>query len=75
MQEIINAGEDVLVFYNDKASFNAFAQIQQENDIYINYDEKIANKLLKLASFTSVFEISSSLEMTTCNNLAEDSSS
>ena len=32
MQEIINAGEDVLVFYNDKASFNAFAQIQQEND-------------------------------------------
>ena len=32
MQEIINAGEDVLVFYNDKASFNAFAQIQQDND-------------------------------------------
>lgn len=32
MQEIINSGEDVLVFYNDKASFNAFAQIQQEND-------------------------------------------
>ena len=32
MQEINNAGEDVLVFYNDKASFNAFAQIQQENE-------------------------------------------
>ena len=32
MQEIINSGEDVLVFYNDKASFNAFARIQQEND-------------------------------------------
>ena len=32
MQEIINAGEDVLVFYNDKASFNAFAKIQQDND-------------------------------------------
>jgi hypothetical protein len=24
MQELVNVGEDVLVFYNDKASFNAF---------------------------------------------------
>ena len=32
MSEINSAGEDVLVFYNDKASFNAFAQIQQENE-------------------------------------------
>ncbi len=24
MQELVNAGEDVLVFYNDRASFNDF---------------------------------------------------
>ena len=32
MQELLNSGEDVLTFYNDKASFSAFAQIQQDND-------------------------------------------
>ncbi|KRT78522.1 ion channel, partial [Oryctes borbonicus] len=29
MQELINAGEDVLVFYNDKASFNHFIEIMR----------------------------------------------
>ena len=24
MQELVNIGEDILVYYNDKASFNAF---------------------------------------------------
>lgn len=32
MQELLNAGEDVLVFYNDKSSFNTFAKIQLNND-------------------------------------------
>ncbi|KAK9889429.1 hypothetical protein WA026_004699 [Henosepilachna vigintioctopunctata] len=29
MQELVNAGEDVLVFYNDKASFNHFIEMMQ----------------------------------------------
>ncbi|XP_059613160.1 inositol 1,4,5-trisphosphate receptor [Phlebotomus argentipes] len=29
MQELINAGEDVLVFYNDKASFNQFVEMMR----------------------------------------------
>ncbi|XP_018320612.1 inositol 1,4,5-trisphosphate receptor isoform X2 [Agrilus planipennis] len=29
MQELINAGEDVLVFYNDKASFNYFVEMMR----------------------------------------------
>ncbi|XP_060537009.1 inositol 1,4,5-trisphosphate receptor isoform X3 [Cylas formicarius] len=29
MQELINAGEDVLVFYNDKASFNHFIEMMR----------------------------------------------
>lgn len=29
MQELINAGEDVLVFYNDKASFNSFVEMMR----------------------------------------------
>lgn len=29
MQELINAGEDVLVFYNDKSSFNQFAALMK----------------------------------------------
>ncbi|XP_031335634.1 inositol 1,4,5-trisphosphate receptor isoform X3 [Photinus pyralis] len=29
MQELINAGEDVLVFYNDKASFNHFIEMMK----------------------------------------------
>ncbi|XP_012156517.1 inositol 1,4,5-trisphosphate receptor isoform X2 [Ceratitis capitata] len=29
MQELINAGEDVLVFYNDKTSFNQFVSMMQ----------------------------------------------
>ncbi|RWS06106.1 inositol 1:4:5-trisphosphate receptor-like protein [Dinothrombium tinctorium] len=29
MQELINAGEDVLVFYNDKASFNSFIEMMR----------------------------------------------
>ena len=32
MQELLNSGEDVLVFYNDKSSFNTFAKIQLNND-------------------------------------------
>lgn len=31
MQELINAGEDVLVFYNDKASFHHFIQLMQQH--------------------------------------------
>ncbi|TDG47572.1 hypothetical protein AWZ03_006011 [Drosophila navojoa] len=30
MQELINAGEDVLVFYNDKTSFHHFVQMMQQ---------------------------------------------
>ncbi|XP_047516588.1 inositol 1,4,5-trisphosphate receptor isoform X1 [Pieris napi] len=30
MQEMVNAGEDVLVFYNDKVSFNHFIQMMRE---------------------------------------------
>ncbi|XP_028159204.1 inositol 1,4,5-trisphosphate receptor, partial [Ostrinia furnacalis] len=30
MQEMVNAGEDVLVFYNDKASFNNFIQMMRQ---------------------------------------------
>ncbi|KRF83699.1 uncharacterized protein Dvir_GJ22702, isoform E [Drosophila virilis] len=30
MQELINAGEDVLVFYNDKTSFQHFVQMMQQ---------------------------------------------
>ncbi|XP_023177114.1 inositol 1,4,5-trisphosphate receptor isoform X2 [Drosophila hydei] len=30
MQELINAGEDVLVFYNDKSSFHHFVQMMQQ---------------------------------------------
>uniref|UniRef100_A0AAG5DBZ0 Inositol 1,4,5-trisphosphate receptor n=1 Tax=Anopheles atroparvus TaxID=41427 RepID=A0AAG5DBZ0_ANOAO len=29
MQELVNAGEEVLVFYNDKASFNAFVELMR----------------------------------------------
>ncbi|RWS27298.1 inositol 1:4:5-trisphosphate receptor-like protein, partial [Leptotrombidium deliense] len=29
MQELVNAGEDVLIFYNDKASFNAFIDMMR----------------------------------------------
>ncbi|KAK7867408.1 hypothetical protein R5R35_003837 [Gryllus longicercus] len=29
MQELVNAGEDVLVFYNDKASFNQFVEMMR----------------------------------------------
>ncbi|XP_023342605.1 inositol 1,4,5-trisphosphate receptor, partial [Eurytemora carolleeae] len=29
MQELINAGEDVLIFYNDKASFNHFLELMR----------------------------------------------
>jgi hypothetical protein len=29
MQEPVNVGEDVLVFYNDKASFNAFVDMMR----------------------------------------------
>lgn len=31
MQELINAGEDVLVFYNDKASFHQFVQLMLQH--------------------------------------------
>lgn len=33
MQELINAGEDVLVFYNDKSSFNHFVQMMQQQQL------------------------------------------
>lgn len=29
MQELINAGDDVLVFYNDKASFSTLVEMMQ----------------------------------------------
>ncbi|XP_058178400.1 inositol 1,4,5-trisphosphate receptor [Anopheles ziemanni] len=29
MQELVNAGEEVLVFYNDKASFNSFVELMR----------------------------------------------
>ena len=29
MQELVSAGEDVLVFYNDKASFNHFIEMMR----------------------------------------------
>lgn len=29
MQELVNAGEDVLIFYNDKASFNNFMEMMR----------------------------------------------
>ena len=29
MQELVNAGEDVLVFYNDKSSFQAFISMMR----------------------------------------------
>ena len=29
MQELVNAGEDVLIFYNDKASFNLFVEMMR----------------------------------------------
>jgi len=29
MQELVNAGEDVLAFYNDKASFQHFIEMQK----------------------------------------------
>ncbi|ALC46642.1 Itp-r83A [Drosophila busckii] len=33
MQELINAGEDVLVFYNDKTSFHHFVQMMQQQQL------------------------------------------
>ena len=30
MQELVNAGEDVLIFYNDKASFNNFTEMMRK---------------------------------------------
>ena len=30
MHELLTAGEDVLVFYNDKASFNSFLEVQRK---------------------------------------------
>ena len=30
MHELLTAGEDVLVFYNDKASFNFFIDVQRK---------------------------------------------
>ncbi|XP_023031789.1 inositol 1,4,5-trisphosphate receptor isoform X2 [Drosophila willistoni] len=33
MQELINSGEDVLVFYNDKTSFNHFVQMMQQHHL------------------------------------------
>ena len=36
MQELVNAGEDVLVFYNDKASFTHFvSMMRSERNRYI----------------------------------------
>lgn len=32
MQELINAGDDVLIFYNDKTSFNLFINIMNKSD-------------------------------------------
>lgn len=29
MQELVNAGEEVLIFYNDKASFNHFVEMMR----------------------------------------------
>jgi hypothetical protein len=29
MQELVNAGEEVLIFYNDKASFNHFLEMMR----------------------------------------------
>jgi inositol 1,4,5-triphosphate receptor type 1 len=31
MQELVNAGEDVLIFYNDKASFNIFMEMMRNH--------------------------------------------
>ncbi|KAL5274464.1 ITPR1 family protein [Megaselia abdita] len=36
MQELINAGEDVLIFYNDKSSFNQFVGMMQKHKIENN---------------------------------------
>ncbi|XP_032593574.1 inositol 1,4,5-trisphosphate receptor isoform X2 [Drosophila grimshawi] len=33
MQELINSGEDVLVFYNDKTSFHHFVQMMQQQQL------------------------------------------
>lgn len=52
MQELVNAGEDVLIFYNDKASFNVFMEMMRnyrkgslEEAIALNYHIELVRLL------------------------------
>lgn len=52
MQELVNAGEDVLIFYNDKASFNNFMEMMRcytrgtlEDPIALNYHIELVRLL------------------------------
>ncbi|XP_076048925.1 inositol 1,4,5,-trisphosphate receptor isoform X4 [Oratosquilla oratoria] len=39
MQELVTAGEDVLVFYNDKASFNLFVEMMKNDRNRMDFDD------------------------------------
>lgn len=39
MQELVSAGEDVLVFYNERASFNMFIEMMKADRNRMDYDE------------------------------------
>ncbi|CAL4148727.1 unnamed protein product, partial [Meganyctiphanes norvegica] len=39
MQELVNAVEEVLVFYNDKSSFNSFIEMMKRDRNHMDYDE------------------------------------
>ena len=38
MQELINSGEDVLIFYNDKETFNQFVEMMKEENEHLKYN-------------------------------------
>lgn len=47
MQELVNAGEDVLIFYNDKSSFNQFVEMMRADKKGSSDDENSQLKLVR----------------------------
>lgn len=67
MQELVNVGEDVLVFYNDKASFNAFVEMMRAERHRLDADSSGAlkyksNIFIKLNIFRSNRIVNEKLE-------------
>lgn len=63
MQELVNAGEDVLIFYNDKASFNIFMEMMRnhakgtlEDIIALNYHVELV-RLLACCTMGEFFKL------------------